>query len=258
MTSGPLILSQCRIAPFFASQISRFIHRHFFNKGRIHNAGLYDWLLDDPPPTLIVYVVTALHHALQEWRKNDGAPPAKPSSKVSPEDRSAGGTYFFNLKNDGGRLSFTTLEVVLTSSEASYSTFMTLWNGLPPAMRQKATKSIHNALKAEIKSNEPANDVIPVMDPAPVLELDPDLLAAFLAEPDPEEIDLRPLVIPMATVDSILVNAGPVALLDDLHDEGSSFSEVDDDHLRDGDNGFWNGDNGSEADRDEEAGEPWE
>ena len=54
------------------------------------------------------------------------------------------------------------------------------------------------------------------------------------------------------------------ALLDDLHDEGS-FSEVDDDHLRDGDNGFGdedngfgNGDNGSEADRDEEAGESWE
>ena len=47
------------------------------------------------------------------------------------------------------------------------------------------------------------------MDPAPVLELDPDLLAAFLAEPDPEEINLRPLVIPMATDDSITSQRGP-------------------------------------------------
>ena len=114
---------------------------------------------------------------------------------------------------------------------------MTLWNVLPLAMRQKAPKSIRNALKAEIKPNEPANNVIPVMDPAPVLELDPDLLAAFLAEPDPEEIDLRPLVVPMATEDSILVNEGPATLLDDFHDEGS-FSEVDGGHLGDGDNGF--------------------
>ena len=47
--------------------------------------------------------------------------------------------------------------------------------------------------------------------------------------------------IPRATEDSI-VKERPVALLDDLH----GFLEVDDGHLGDGDDG-------SEADRDEEA-----
>ncbi|KAI5848027.1 hypothetical protein BZA05DRAFT_118135 [Tricharina praecox] len=31
-----------RVTPFFASQIPRFIRLHFFNKSRIHNAGLHD------------------------------------------------------------------------------------------------------------------------------------------------------------------------------------------------------------------------
>jgi len=42
----------------------------------------------------------------------------------------------------------------------------------------------------------------------------------------------------------MLVNEGPVALLDDLHDEGS-FPEVDEGHLGDGDNGFGDRENRS-------------
>jgi hypothetical protein len=38
------------------------------------------------------------------------------------------------------------------------------------------------------------DESIPAMEPVPSLELDPDLVAAFLEEPEPEDADLGPLV----------------------------------------------------------------
>jgi hypothetical protein len=73
---------------------------------------------------------------------------------------------------------------------------MSLWNGLHPGLREKAVKSIRHTLKSEILSNTTENESIPAMEPVPNLELDPDLLAAFLAEPEYDEMDLGPLVAP--------------------------------------------------------------
>lgn len=73
---------------------------------------------------------------------------------------------------------------------------MSLWSGLHPRLREKAVNSIRHTLKAEILSRATADESTPVVEPAPTLELDPDLLEAFLDEPDPEEIDLGPLVGP--------------------------------------------------------------
>jgi len=85
---------------------------------------------------------------------------------------------------------------VLTISTASYGAFMSLWNGLPSRLREKAVKSIRHTLKAEILSGTTADESTPVVEPAPTLELDPDLLEAFYDESEPEEIDLGPLVAP--------------------------------------------------------------
>ena len=57
-------------------------------------------------------------------------------------------------------------------------------------------KSIRHTLKAEILSGTTADEPTPVVEPAPTLELDPDLLEAFYDESEPEEIDLGPLVAP--------------------------------------------------------------
>lgn len=71
---------------------------------------------------------------------------------------------------------------------------MSLWNGLHRGLREKAVKSIRHTLKAEVLSKMTADEPRPAIEPLPTLELDPELLAAFLAEPEPEEIDLGPLV----------------------------------------------------------------
>jgi hypothetical protein len=73
---------------------------------------------------------------------------------------------------------------------------MSLWNGLHPGLREKAVKSIRHTLKTAILSNTKEDESIPSMEPVPTLELDPDLLAAFLAEPEYDEVDLGPLVAP--------------------------------------------------------------
>jgi hypothetical protein len=85
---------------------------------------------------------------------------------------------------------------VLILSTASYGTFMSLWNGLHPRLREKAVNSIRHTLKAEILSKMTADELTPAAEPVPTLELDPALLEAFLAEPEPEEIDLGLLVAP--------------------------------------------------------------
>jgi len=69
---------------------------------------------------------------------------------------------------------------------------MSLWDSLQPRLREKAVKSIRHSLKTEIMSRMAVEDKIPVAEPVPALELNPDLLAAFLAEPEPDEIDLGP------------------------------------------------------------------
>ena len=59
---------------------------------------MYNWVLEEQlAPTLIVYVVTALHHALQEWRKSGGEPPSGSSSRQA-ERKSAGWSFFFQFK----------------------------------------------------------------------------------------------------------------------------------------------------------------
>jgi len=68
-----------------------------------------------------------------------------------------------------------------------------MWNSLHPGLREKAMNSIHHALKAEVPWKMSADQPRPAIEPLPTLEMDPELLAAFLAEPEPEEIDLGPL-----------------------------------------------------------------
>jgi hypothetical protein len=67
---------------------------------------------------------------------------------------------------------------------------MSLWNGIHPGLREKALKSIRHTLKTEILSHTTVDDTLPVVEPVPVPEMDPDVLAAFLAEPDPDEVNL--------------------------------------------------------------------
>jgi hypothetical protein len=83
---------------------------------------------------------------------------------------------------------------VLILSTASYAAFMSLWNSLHSRLREKAVNSIRHTLKAEILSKMTADDLTPAVEPVSTLELDPALLEAFLAEPEPEEIDLGLLV----------------------------------------------------------------
>jgi hypothetical protein len=97
---------------------------------------------------------------------------------------------------------------VLIFSTASYGAFMSLWNGLHPRLREKAVNSIRHTLKAEILSKMRADELPPAVEPLPTLELDPDLLEAFLAEPEPEEIDLGPLVAAPHRSDRIRVENG--------------------------------------------------
>jgi len=54
--------------------------------------------------------------------------------------------------------------------------------------------SIRHALKAEVLSKMSADQQRPSIKPLPTLEMDSELLAAFLAELEPDEIDLGPLV----------------------------------------------------------------
>ncbi|KAI5850794.1 hypothetical protein BZA05DRAFT_436755 [Tricharina praecox] len=171
-----------RVTPFFASQILRFIHLHFFNKSRIHNAGHHDWLIEKQTPSSIVYVVTALHHALQEWRKSGGdPPPSRPSAKTGKvtKNSSAGWCYFFSLKNDG----------------LIYSNAMCSWNSLDHQMQERAVMTIRNALKIEIRSATDEDDRVPVAHTTSTREFDPALMEAFLAEPIPADPDLGPLVM---------------------------------------------------------------
>jgi len=69
-----------------------------------------------------------------------------------------------------------------------------MWNSLHPGLREKAMNSIRYTLKAEVLSKMSADKPRLAIEPLPTLEMDPELLATFLAEPEPEEIDLRPLV----------------------------------------------------------------
>jgi len=69
-----------------------------------------------------------------------------------------------------------------------------MWNSLHPGLREKAMNSIRHALKAEVLSKMSADQPRLAIEPLPTLEMDPELLAAFLAEPEPEEIDLGPFV----------------------------------------------------------------
>jgi len=78
--------------------------------------------------------------------------------------------------------------------------FMSLWEDLPPGLQQKAASTIQHTLTAEIQSQMAADESIPPMDPAPSRLLDSDLLAAFLAEPVPPRVDLRPSAIPQRRI----------------------------------------------------------
>jgi len=50
--------------------------------------------------------------------------------------------------------------------------------------------SVHLTLKAEVLSIMSADELRPAIEPLPTQEMDPELLAAFHMEPEPEEIDL--------------------------------------------------------------------
>jgi len=54
--------------------------------------------------------------------------------------------------------------------------------------------TIRHTLKAEVLLKMSADEPRPAIEPLPTLEIDPELLAAFLMEPKPEEINLGPLV----------------------------------------------------------------
>jgi len=53
--------------------------------------------------------------------------------------------------------------------------------------------SIRHTLKAEVLLKMSADEPRSVIEPHPTLEIDPELLATFLTEPEPEEINLGPL-----------------------------------------------------------------
>jgi len=53
--------------------------------------------------------------------------------------------------------------------------------------------SIRHTLKAEVLLKMSADEPRPVIEPHPMLEIDSELLATFLMEPEPEVINLGPL-----------------------------------------------------------------
>jgi hypothetical protein len=154
---------------------------------------------------------------------------------------------------------------VLIISTAPYTVFMSLWEDLPPGLQQKATSTIQHTLTAEIQSRTAADESIPPMDPAPSRLLDPDLLAAFLAEPVPPRVNLGPSAIPQRRIvggvsgsindESAGGRASKRGNDTDKEDAGWENSDVDEDDAardspEDGDNGGDDGgdDGGDESD----------
>lgn len=52
---------------------------------------------------LIVLACTALHHALKEWKRNGGTPPAKVEDDEDNTKKRPHWEYYFNRENDGGK-----------------------------------------------------------------------------------------------------------------------------------------------------------
>lgn len=78
---------------------------------------------------------------------------------------------------------------------------MSLWEGLHPGVQEKVARLIHYTLNAEIRSEMAADESVPDIEPIPTQEADPDLLAALLAEPEPDVADLQPRVaLPRRTI----------------------------------------------------------
>jgi hypothetical protein len=61
-------------------------------------------MIEKVPAVLVVLTCTVLNHALKEWEKNGGAPPAQrtDTSDSGGKRRPGDYEYFFNRVNDGG------------------------------------------------------------------------------------------------------------------------------------------------------------
>jgi hypothetical protein len=123
--------------------------------------GLYNSMINDKdghiPSPLIMFICTALRHALLELQKNKGIHPkaSKSKLKVDRPDRSNN----FNHKNDSGKNASCCAAKgpkLLTSPGVAdmYTFFMNTWNALPESYQQRVYNNTSAKVKLQIQQAE--------------------------------------------------------------------------------------------------------
>jgi hypothetical protein len=92
------------------------------------------------PLPLIMFICTALRHALLEWEKNKGVHPKAFKSNLNADSSDC--LKYFNYKNEGGKIVFycaATGRKLGTSPGIShtYSSLMNTWNTLPECYQHR-------------------------------------------------------------------------------------------------------------------------
>jgi len=109
------------------------------------------------PLPLIMFICTALRHAIMEWQKNRSVHPKVSKSKLRA-DRPDHLNYF-NYKNDGGKNASCCAAMgrkLSTSSGVSdtYTLLMNTWNTLPESYQQTVYKNTVATVKHQIQQAE--------------------------------------------------------------------------------------------------------
>jgi hypothetical protein len=125
----------------------------------VRNSGIYNWIIESPPPSLIDYAVTVLHHALRECQNNNSATTARTVSVKQPP-----GMYSFNTTNDSSKLALDIRGTVLTIFHVVYTKLMNTWNALPAAYQDKVIITITSEIRKHLIDAKPVNGTPPVLD----------------------------------------------------------------------------------------------
>jgi hypothetical protein len=229
----------------------------------VRNPGLYNWIIESPPPSLIVYAATALHHALRECQNNNGVTTARTVGVKQPP-----WMYSFNMTNDGSKLALDTRGTVLTTFQVVYTKLMNTWNALPAAYQDKVIITITAEMRKHLIDAKPVNGTPPVLDDTSAEKIDAEMMLALIAEPLPVVPPYQQMQIPLA-VDKNLIDTEDGIHPDDAtraDTSGASLGGYGSDEIREGTEGEdvvedeESGDEGQDeesgdAEQDEESGD---
>jgi len=109
------------------------------------------------PLPLIMFICTALRHALLEWQQNKGVHPQASKSKLKADkpDR----MHYFNHKIDGGKIAsccaVTDCKLLTSPGVAdTYMFLMNTWNTLPESYQQRVYNNTLATVKRQIQQVE--------------------------------------------------------------------------------------------------------